>query len=306
MLIAGLVMLAAALTPAAGEKQPPVASAVEVTAIGACPDTNAVRQALVPLLTRPASLTQIAETPTVEDRGDSFVVTAAGEVGEYVDRARDCPERARASAVFIALALNPPALRSRAAPPARTLPATAARVPAPRRWSVELGAAARIDGAPGSAWGFMTGGEGRLVVRRSSVGGALSVGALAPATARFGSVPVRQQRFFMNAAASGRAALARHVAVSADLGLAAALLTLRPQDLATAEESTHLGLGGHVAVQLRFPVERARLAAFVGAQAEYFPHRYLLDVDPLGSIGTVPRFWVGASAGIAFDLRRAD
>jgi hypothetical protein len=53
-------------------------------------------------------------------------------------------------------------------------------------------------------------------------------------------------------------------------------------------------------------VERARLAAFVGAQADYFPHRYLLDVDPLGSIGTVPRFWVGASAGIAFDLRRAD
>ncbi len=281
-------MLAAALTPAAGEKQPPVASAVEVTAIGACPDTNAVRQALVPLLTRPASLTQIAETPTVEDRGDSFVVTAAGEVGEYVDRARDCPERARASAVFIALALNPPALRSRAAPPARTLPATGARVPAPRRWSVELGAAARIDGAPGSAWGFMTGGEGRLVVRRSSVGGALSVSGAGSRDRAvwLGSgetAALLHERRRVRPRSSGAARRG-----FGGPGFGGRSLTLRPQNLATAEESTHLGLGGHVAVQLRFPVERARLAAFVGAQAEYFPHRYLLDVDPLGSIRDGP------------------
>src|SRR3954447_2676702 len=83
------------------------APAIETT--GSCPSAEAVSATIAPLLGSLAARRWAEGTVRVDDLGDRFEVAAAGQAGQYVDTARDCSERARVAAVFIALALNPPA-----------------------------------------------------------------------------------------------------------------------------------------------------------------------------------------------------
>jgi hypothetical protein len=150
------------------------------------------------------------------------------------------------------------------------------------------------------------GGEARLSFGKGRWGGVVTAGVLTPSSARFLSIDVREQRFPLSAAASAAAMVSQHVELSADLGLAAAAVSVRGANLTPSDGSTHLAVGGRAAVALRFPLGRGRVSGLLGAHAEYFPRRYLLDVAPIGSIGSLPRFWLGASAGLLFDLLRAD
>jgi hypothetical protein len=291
-----LALFAAAVTAPEGTGGSAAAPGLIVEAQGSCPSGEAVRAALLPALTAvpPAAGRQ---APRVTDLGDRFVVDAAGQTGAFVDLGRDCTERARVAAVFIALALSPPAAPERPAPPPPPAPPSA-----PRRW-FELAAEARLDGALVGAPAATTvawGGEVRGAVGRGVLGIAATAGVLAPTDDAFGSVEVRQQRFPLSLSLTLGHELARGLGIAGDLGLAVVPFTLQGEGLSTVAPATRIDLGARLAVALRLPALAGRLAPVVGLHADIFPRPYRFSVDPLGDIGSSSGFWLGASLGLSY------
>src|SRR6266498_3423098 len=99
---------------------PDTGPAIETS--GSCPSAEQVSATIAPLLGSSAARRWAEGAVRVDDLGDRFELAAAGQTRQYLDTARDCSERARVAAVFIALALNPPAApttpRVEAGPPA--------------------------------------------------------------------------------------------------------------------------------------------------------------------------------------------
>src|SRR5262245_10553808 len=85
-----------------------------------CPTPGQVSGLLAPLL--PASRISASGGPsssddiTITDDGPSFRVVAAGQERSFVDPVRECLDRARHAAVFVALALDPPAISTTTKP----------------------------------------------------------------------------------------------------------------------------------------------------------------------------------------------
>ena len=80
--------------------------------------------------------------------------------------------------------------------------------------------------------------------------------------------------------------------------------TLRGDGLATPAPATRLDAGVHFALALELPLLARRMIPFVDLHAEYFPRPYVIDVDPLGAIGTTGQLWLGAAVGFALAARR--
>jgi hypothetical protein len=282
--------------------------AVAVT--GACPGADAVTAALTSALGNEAGR-QLAVAPKVTDDGDGFSVTALGQTRRYADPARDCDERARAAAVFIALALNPPVLplapesgiQGGAAPPTAVAAAGAAAAPASQRW-LDLAVAARFDSGPGAATSAAFGFELGAVVGWRWLGVAATAGILAPSDSTISSVTVRQQRFPLSVALTARHGISPRLAAAGAMGVALVPFTVRGQSLDPASQSTRLDAGVRLAFALRL-LATPRLAPFIGLHAELFPRAYQLDVAQLGTIGSTGRLWVGASAGLSFEATPA-
>jgi len=294
-----LALIAAAGAAPDRPGEPTVRAALVVEAQGSCPSGEAVRAALLPALTE--APVPNGQPPRVTDLGDRFQVDAAGQTGAFVDAARDCTERARVAAVFIALALSPPAAPERPAPPPPPPPPPAAPAP-PGRW-FELAVEARLDGAPlgapaktALAWG----GEVRAALGRGAFGLAATAAVLAPTDGTFQSVGVRQQRFPLSLALTLGRGAAHRMGVAADLGLAVVPFTLEGQGLSSVAPAARLDLGARVAVALRLPPLAGRLAPVVGLHGEVFPRPYQFSVDPLGDIGSSSGWWVGASLGLSY------
>ena len=97
-----------------------------------CPTREAVAAALSPALAhiRP-NLDPLPSDFRLADLGDAFEVTVGGQVQRYADAARDCAERARVAAVFVALAMNPPSLEPPRPPPPVPPPAVQQPQPPP-------------------------------------------------------------------------------------------------------------------------------------------------------------------------------
>jgi hypothetical protein len=284
--------------------------AVEVT--GECPGREAVHAALLAALGRETPGPS-AEPPRVTDLGDRFEMAALGQTRQVPDPERDCAERARTAAVFIALALNPPAFQARAEPAiTRTAPPAAppaaepaGEAPSSPRWS-SLALAARVDGVPadGSSSSLAVAGGAELTgaIGRGALGIVAGAAILAPTDGTFSGVIVRQQRFPLNIGVTVRHELARRFELAGAAGLALVPFTLRGEGLGSSLPATRLDTGARLACALRFPVT-GHLTPFVGLHAELFPRAYVIDVDPLGSIGSTGRFRFGASLGLSFDSR---
>ena len=276
------------------------AASLVVEARGDCPSGPAVTAALLPVL----GVVSVPGNagPRVSDLGDRFEASAAGQTGLYVDTARDCAERARVAAVFIALALNPPTFQSGGGPPPPR------PKPVGHRW-FQAGAAVRLDaGAMGNApprtvtpWG----GELSVAAGYGGLGGALSAGVLDGAVAQFSrfnpTIAVRQQRFPLSAALLFQHDLPWHLRVGAELGASFVLVTFRAEDLQSTSTVLRLDAGLRAALNLRLPPLSRHFAPFVEVHGEYFPKPYKLDVDPVGTVGSSGRFWLGASAGVQFE-----
>jgi hypothetical protein len=277
-----------------------VSPPLPVAVTGDCPSAAAVTAALGAALGSEAKA-GAADVPRVTDQGDRFSVAALGQSRQYADPARDCDERARAAAVFIALVLNPPAspapgVQDGAVPQAAVVAPPPA--PASERW-IDLAAAARVDGGPPETSATF-GVEARTAAGWRWLGLVATAGVLAPTESRFSSVTVRQQRFPLSVAITARREVSPRLAVAGAVGAALVPLTLRGEALDGASQAMRLDAGIRLAVELRIRATQ-RLAPFVDVHAEVFPRAYQLDVDPLGTVGSTGRLWVGTSIGLSFE-----
>jgi hypothetical protein len=210
--------------------------------------------------------------------------------------------------VFIALAFNPPvppaapgpAVRAGAAPPVAVVTAPARES---ERW-FDLAVAARFDGGPAPETGAAIGFEARAAVGARWFGVAATVGILAPADSKFSSVTVRQQRFPLSLALTARHGISPRLAVAGAVGGALVPITLRGEGLEGGSQATRLDAGVRLAFELRIRAT-PRLAPFVDLHAEIFPRAYQLDVDPLGTVGSTGRLWLGVSVGLSFETTPA-
>jgi hypothetical protein len=305
-LLAALVM-AVASPPLGSSDVAPAPAPLTVDATGECPSGRAVAAALWPVVGGDARHL-LPAAPHVTDLGDSFEITARGQTQRYVDAPRDCEERARMAAVFIALALNPPTFEAPApaGPPAGAIEAkpsirTPPPAPAASAGWLSLAIDARLDGGGAPAAEFAPGAELRAGVGRQHFGVVAAAGVLAPTEARYVSVPVRQQRFPLSLALTGRRNMSGALEAAVALGVALVPFTLRGSGLTAPEPAVRLDVGARLAIELRFPALSRRMTPFVDLHAEYFPRPYVIDVDPLGDIGTTGHLWVGASLGVGFE-----
>jgi len=303
-LLPALILAAAASPTAEGETQPAPSEGLVVETAGQCPARDAVMAALLPVLGEEA----IRSTPgvsRVSDLGDRFEVTVLGQTRQYPDPARDCVERARVAAVFIALAVRPPVFAPPPTPPPpppviKTEAPPPPAAPAPAAWrSAAVGA--RFDSGSGDrSPSLAAGAELRAGLGLHAFGVVATAGILAPTERRLSSVAVHEQRFPCSVAFIVRRQLTG-VEVAGALGVALVPFTLHADGLATSDPATRFDTGGRAALEIRLPLFDRRLAPFVDVHAEYFPRTYAIDVDPLGNVGSTGKFWVGATVGASLD-----
>ena len=303
---------AAAQPPDAAHDAAPPLSGLVLDVSGQCPTRDAVLAALVPALAKDARAPERVPLLVV-DLGDRFQVAAGGQTRQYDDAARDCGERARVAAVYIALALNPPVFQAPPPPPrvptierpAPAAPPTGEASAAPR-WA-EVAIAARVDGtsagAPSSSSAVAAGAELRGAFGWRRLGVMASAGILSSTTNTFASVPVSERRFPCSVGLMARQRLGAGAELDGELGVALVPFTLAGQGLQTSDPSTRLDIGARLAVALAFPAVAGGVAPFVGLHAELFPRRYVVNVGPSGDIGETSPLWLGVSAGLAFGSR---
>jgi hypothetical protein len=306
-----LALLTVALTgPAAARSTVVIAGSAE-----SCPAPAAVGVALEAIVGGVVVEVAASDVPMasarVADLGARYRLEAGVHARTIDDPGRDCGERARVAAIFVALTLFPPsAATPSAAPPgsgsrpvrasADVAPAggvVAARAPAgPRRgWRGELELAPVVLFAPGGAGQAATAaGALRLRAGRDRVG--LSLGAevdgdldrtVAPGTAVLG-----RYAFDLGAYAASRG---RRVGVIAELGVSFAALTARGRNLGADLSSTGLEVGLRSGLGARLWLTRA-LGVAVGAALVVVPQSIeLVAPRPLGH---TPRLWLGIGLGL--------
>ena len=304
-----------------------------------CPSPAALRaelEALVPRDRLDAKLRAIGgSTPPVElvDRGAPFRVMAAGRVREYRDEARDCAYRARVAAVFVALVIEPAAIlparpdrtatviKAPAAVPGApltplaaassttsrsqsALDATLPSAPFSARARLELGAA--VEGG----WGPDTRvGVAGLALRLAAGGGRVALvagsAALGPVDTTVGGVRLHQWRLpaDLGVRVQGRLGYGGRplAAPFGEVGAGAALLRESALDLAARQTRSTLELGLRAAVGVRLATSpSARLTPFLIVHAMLVPSPPTVFALPQGTVGSTPRFWIGAAAGASW------
>ncbi len=297
----------------AGSEASSSAAVPAIETNGSCPSAEELSATLAPLVVTLAPNRLVEAGPRVDDLGDRFEVAAAGQTRQYLDAARDCPERARVAAVFIALALNPPATptvpRVDAVPPAEPVGPEGTGLPSAAPWWAALALGGRMELAPAadrqSSPAASLGAELRAAVGKRAFGATVAGGVLAPTVVTFGAVPVRQQRCPFRAVATVRHKIPGPFELAGDLGLAFVILRLRGEGLDTVASATRLDVGGRAGLELGLVSPPSSWAPFLALHVEYFPRPYQFDVGPLGRVGSTNHLWVGASVGLSWQTRAA-
>jgi hypothetical protein len=312
LLLKTIVLVASTAPTAPDRPELPAPTAPSGDAAGAsCPDRESVAAELAPALAH--KLPGADPLPSdfrLVDLGAAFEVTVAGQTRRYADPSRDCAERARDAAVFVALMLNPPTLQLLPAEPAPPAVSTVAPPPPPEtvssRWAA-VALALRYDDAAGGGnaalGGGAVGGELRGAIGYRGLGLVAAAGALSPTDGKIGAVSVRQQRFPCSLAVLVRRRIAKDVELRGAGGVSLTPVTLRGPTLATSVPATRLDSGALLAAELWTIAWSGRVAPFLSLHAEYFPRAYSIDVAPLGSIGSTAPFQLGLSVGVALGSR---
>ena len=256
----------------------------------------------------PQTRLELAETQTGDvtlvDRGTSFSVSVGGERRRFDDEKRDCSERARNAAVFVALVLDPlrvpePPKPKPAAEPERPAPEAAPApmaLPAASHLDFELGPVLWIGlGAPSQNIP-LAGGVGARLRWGKTLGLAIGGGAFLPSSLHYERADVRAlwvpadlSLFFRQRRQAWE--------LGAELGAMAAFLSLVGERVERAERQNRIELGGRFGVWLRYWAT-PQSALFLSAHGAFFPRPYLLDVEGLGEIGQTPALWMGTSLGV--------
>lgn len=280
-----------------------------------CPTLDAVWQELAALLpsqeleARLHSADRGGPAIRIEDLGPAFRITVLETTRQYPEETRDCRARARTSALFAALLLEPTAL-GEASPPAPvpappqlrppTLAAPPASAPPPALWHIELGPAVLValDGQESVAnWGAGF----RLSVGRGVIAPVLGVGGFLPGDTSSAGVRLRQWRLPLDLGLRATLSGGR-VDWFGEAGPSVALLRERAPELLAARTATGVELGVRAGLGARLHRTRG-LAPFVLLQFEVVPDPPSDVALPAGSLGQTPHVWTGACVGADWGLR---
>jgi hypothetical protein len=295
-----------------------------------CPDAALLEQALAPLIGDDRAVDQGAggARAAVSDWGDRYRVEVGAVAREFDDPARDCRERARVAAVFIALnrkqeqaAPKPPApepppkpqpkpdeSKAEQEPEAEPLLEPAAPTAFEDRADIVhygmqvFGAAAYAPDpsklAPGGGAGaWLTAGDFRFE---------LSAGALAPTDIDLqtqsgvnGAVALLRLPLSASASYLLRAGAFRF---GPALGIALDVLRLHGKNLPDPQTAMRINPGGLAALDAHARLGREWLA-LLRLSLSAFPRAYELAVDRADKLGSTPRLWLGATLGIEYQFR---
>lgn len=265
-------------------------------ALESCPSRAAVERELLPLLGETSVQLETSAAARIEDLGESYRVSVNGAARLISDPLRDCDERAKVSAVFIALNLPP-----RSVPQTPRAPAA---VPQPEgvmarpHWRLQLRALASFEHAPepeGLATGLTFGGA----LRQGALGVALSAGVQTPVTlgAHDGQAGSYELWRLPAAVTLGYVHEAGRWGAGFEGGLALDLLRFRGVSLPNPDAGVRLnaGLRGSLVVRLR---ASRTLAALLLPTLAFYPRTYLVRLEPTRLLGESPRFWWGVGIGL--------
>lgn len=303
----------------------PVSLATESPLSESCPTREATLAAVATLLGQAAVSAEVRSQIRVTDYGAWFAISAKDKSREYLDNSRNCAERARMAAVFVALTLAPPDISdlsdsSDASPPEPDNKGAALAVvpvvepppsarskarpnqvpivePAPTRIQLELGAKALLNpggDAPPLEWGA----QARGLMARSESGLGLGVEIAARSHFALNAIRVEQQRYILDLSLRRTVAL-DSARLALDVGPLVSLLQMRQ----TAPGSTQLTrwLPG-LRVGMTMALANRALTPFVGLDAQLIPFRIPIAAEPEGIVGHTSVVWVGASLGVAASL----
>jgi hypothetical protein len=281
-----------------------------------CPTASQVATLLERMLPR----TKIIADPgppgaadaTVSDQGAHFRVTVAGQERSFDDGTRQCAERARHAAVFVALVLDPPAIaelssdppEARAAPAATVSPVDKARPSAERRpsglqWDLALGPVMLV--APAGEGRSSAAAQGVAIFARAKRGFHWGLGAGILHGALHFDVADADAWWVPIDVAAGFTTRTTVWEIGAELGPNASVMSIVGENLKESRRQVRVEVGGRVSAWSRFWFSK-QFAAFLSAEAVFRPFPYVLDIDPRGGIGQMPAVWLGLSAGLATAL----
>jgi hypothetical protein len=311
-----IVLAASAVSSASAALAAPPPSVRMVGEETACPTPAQVVTVLRRLLPRtkvtaesgPAAPADAA----IKDEGSHYRVSIAGQEREFVDNARQCAERARHAAVFVALVLDPPMIPEPSdappAPPAAAPPSlppaerAATPSPAPATFTaldLTLGAALQV--APSAGERRTTVATGVMAWARAKRGlhVALGAGVLRGAFEFHGVVA--DAWWIPIHLAVGMGFESDRWEIGAELGPSVNFLSVLARDLAQAQNQIRLEWGARAAGFSRFWFSK-NIALYLSGEALVRPSRYALLIDPEGQVGLTPVLWWGGSAGLSFKL----
>jgi hypothetical protein len=275
---------------------------------GTCPNPQSVLTVLQSLL--PSGGVGAPAGASVADRGAVYVVAVGDRTKTYPDADRNCDQRARIAAAFIALALEPgsaPPEPEQAPPPA---PAAAA--------APENGAPA----APGRAftWARLDGvgafevsspfglGSPGLALEGAAGRGAWGAWAtcawIGAATMRFATAGdgVRLERFPCAIGPVARVLLTRVVETELKAGVALGAMRAAGEGFATAYTAERLEVGARLAIGAAIHVSpSAHLLPVAGLEVTFYPVPYHLALAPGGIVASTPTVWAGVTAGLRWE-----
>jgi hypothetical protein len=258
---------------------------------------------LAPLL--PASRIGASSGPpapddiTISDDGASFRVLAAGQERSFVDPVRECLERARHAAVFVALALDPPTVSTPEPPEPDRAEPPPEHVAKPAQ-HVDIALGALFASAPGSSprAEVRAGGAALRVRWGRELFGSAGVGYF-PGSLHFQTADAKVMWFPIDAA-MGLNIRSAGYELGGELGPAVTVFGVLGQNLVGASRQWRADVGARAAVTGRAWIAE-RFGFFLSVQAAAFFRPYKLRVDPAGpesDVGPTPWFWWGTTAGL--------
>lgn len=311
----------AALVPLAAIGQwPSVAGAAQ----GGCPSREATLDALELLLDEGALTEQERTQISVVDEGKQFTVAFDQDQRTYVDRTRNCPERARTAAVFIALARHPAGkseestskkINGEDQPPAPARPdtqtqgnsaaspeprATAARgkhassEPEVNHFALELGALLGT-GVGGTAAAAEWGGQLRLIYDWGTLGFGGGIAATRSGAFDVGNLPLNQSRRALDVALRCNGQM---VGMGVALEFGPSLTELQWTPTRSQSAGTARWIPGLQADAKLTALGRATFSPYIGVLAQWSPYRVPLAIEPTGVVGHASAVWLALSLGL--------
>jgi hypothetical protein len=271
---------------------------LNLTVSSECPSRELIETELAPLRGEGPSALDTSARIEIIDSGENYRISVGAAEREVNDPRRDCQERAKVSAVFIAL--NLPARATEPPPPAAPRPPPQPQPPAARPSPTQivlqlLGAVEHAPELSVTAKGGFIG----VSLRRGRFDLTLNSGIFAPlrVVGADGAAATYELWRFPSSLTLGFDSSGRVLSLGVAGGLAFDVLHFSGLDLPNPDSGLRVNPGFLLALPFRLYASR-QLAAVLMPTLALFPRTYLVRLEPTRQLGESPRFWFGARIGL--------